>query len=583
MALTSFTLRKTVTAGGSGNRRFLDDQSNSATDNSLKSDGFVTTPPEGAGESTFSAEVYERGQIELSWALEDALVESATSADFDVTEIVIRASADGEPITTKDGILVASITTTNIAEYVNQDNEYLYIDKNPIYVQNGNWVYYSLFARYENNTNDAFYERVTTLSVQIPQDWGSTQALWERIPVYYKELDDKLLKELQAQDVSYPYQEGPLYRYVSLFGWELDKIRTTIFDTMRINDPSIIHSSAIDALAYQVGAEINKDALGTIKLRNLLNNIGYLRRTKGTATSVQAYVAALSGSFVSTITSGASTSFNVHPHRVNLFSDPEFANTTGAKEFFSGTYPTMSQHGTWTSVNAGVNGAYGWGIYAITTNISSVSASAINGELTIQCTNPAEIAVYSRTAFRYNPNLVYYGSAVSTASFSIGFINWSDIQAIEAGSASTTAKPKTISNKESEPLLSVSNRKLVKYDVDPGTSASAVVPCFLFSVPSNTTITLKEPLIEYNNSSADYFTGDSVQGAFIEDATGSTLGVYDYYWGESGSGSPNNDFSFYTLDSKRVRQVIQNVITEYVMPVNQTLNVNYFINWDVIQ
>jgi hypothetical protein len=159
-----------------------------------------------------------------------------------------------------------------------------------------------MFVRYEDIEGDGFYERVATLSVQIPRDFNSTADLWSRIPLYYRTIDDDYVLNTADYNPKVNPDKGPLYRYIELFGWELDKMRTTIYDTMRINDPEVVHSSAINALANQTGVEFKKEALGTSKLRAVLNNIGYLRRSKGTQESVEAYIAALSGCGVTTTT-----------------------------------------------------------------------------------------------------------------------------------------------------------------------------------------------------------------------------------------------------------------------------------------
>lgn len=286
MAFTSFTVRNTISDGGSSLR-------NAGTlDTGLRSDGFFLPVPETFLESTFEANVYSRDTVNLNWTFGFTLVSSPTGTE--PVEVLIRASSTGEPITAGDGDRVISITAN--------DFRLDYEDKNLFYIKEGNWVYYSMFVRYEDSAGDGFYERVATLSVQIPRNFNSTEDLWSRIPEYYRSLDaDYALNTVDYNPKVNP-DKGPLYRYVELFGWELDKMRTTIYDTMRINDPEVVHSSAINALANQTGIEFKKEALGTSKLRAVLNNIGYLRRTKGTQDSIESYISALSGCGVSAVT-----------------------------------------------------------------------------------------------------------------------------------------------------------------------------------------------------------------------------------------------------------------------------------------
>lgn len=298
MAFTSFTLRNTVSDNGSSLRRTNVTQDGTTPngsgklvfDSGLRADGYFLPVPESFLESSFEANVYKRTEIELSYQFGFSLVASP-GASPEPVEVLIRASSYGEPVTAGDGDFVTNISPTSTV------NASGYIDRNTTYIKEGSWVYYAMFVRYQDSNGDGFYERVATLSIQIPRDFNSTKDLWDRIPLHYKGLDEEYA--LKTDD--YAYTNGPLYRYIELFGWELDKIRTTIYDTMRINDPDVVHSSAIDSLANQSGVEFQKDALGTAKLRAILNNIGYLRRTKGTVNSVEAYISALSGCGISTI------------------------------------------------------------------------------------------------------------------------------------------------------------------------------------------------------------------------------------------------------------------------------------------
>lgn len=345
MAYTSFIIRSSVSAGGSALRRtkVLQDASNpngsgdSVYDSGLKADGFIPAIPANYLESTFSANVYIRGEVELQWTLGVALVSIPAGVDYEPVSILIRGSGDGEPITANDGFEVIKISYDSYVESFTD-----VAGTNRPYIADGKWAYYSMFVRYEDNTGSAFYEKVASLSVQTPTDFKSTEDLWKRIPVYYRELDNTYAIET----LDYPYENGPLYRYVELFGWELDKIRTTVYDTMRINDPQVVHSSAIDALAAQVGAEITKSALGTAKLRALLDNIGYLRRTKGTLGSIESYISALSGCGVSYKQEYAVG--DVGPGGGLIFLTPNSAgNTTG--KYFEAAPASTEVSRTWAT------------------------------------------------------------------------------------------------------------------------------------------------------------------------------------------------------------------------------------------
>jgi hypothetical protein len=204
MAISSFTLRKTLSEGGSSLRRSTVD------DNGLRADGAFPTPATAYGQATFEANVYRRDEVVLSWELPSALVDTPGTSEFDPVELLIRGSNYGEPITAEDGFLVVSVNSLNYFEQTTDK----FSKANP-YIVAGNWCYYSLFIKYANNSGVSYYEKMTELSVQIPFDFGSTDALWRRIPTYYRELD----KQYATNTNNYTLADGPLYRVIELFGW----------------------------------------------------------------------------------------------------------------------------------------------------------------------------------------------------------------------------------------------------------------------------------------------------------------------------------------------------------------------------
>ena len=593
MAFTSFTVRQTISDGGSALRRTNVTQNSSTpngsgdavSDSGLRADGFFLPVPEAFLQSTFEAQIYNRTSIELKWEFGFTLVSTPTGTE--PVEVIIRASNYGEPVTAGDGFFTLSVTADNFRSE--------YKDENTLYVKEGSWVYYSMFVRYQDSAGDGFTERVATLSIQIPRNFGSTEDLWRRVPSYYRELD----ADYAIKTVDYPYEEGPLHRYIELFGWELDKIRTTIYDTMRINDPDVIHSSAIDALANQTGIEFTKDALGTGKLRSVLNNIGYLRRTKGTWKSVEAYISALSGCGVTTTTetSGGLTTtvFSVHPMRVNLFSDP-FVEQAANKPVAPDTGATQR---VWTDLDASGR-EYGWGVYSAFSAdpATDMTVSTTGNKLTVTLpalSGTATVFIYSRGEIPYNNNLTYYYSAITSHDFSPRFIYSTDLAGLEA-----TSPPASIPYFDSwnnsvasfpEFQDSLTNGSRTIKATIPSSSTVVpynVVPIYKFNITLSasapTVLTFEKPLIEYKNSSGDFFTGNEPSGGFIPDPTGSTgEGLYDYHWGQNAGSSQHTDFSYYTIDFARVKTVVDTVIENYIVPVTFVKNTDYEIRWDVLE
>jgi hypothetical protein len=594
MAFTSFTVRNTISDSGSALRRTNVTQDSTTPngsgaaiyDSGLRADGFFTPVPESYLESTFEINVYRRDEVELEWTIATPLVTTPAGMGFEPVELLIRASSTGEPVTANDGILVKAYTYSDYAESLT--------DTNRPYIVDGGWIYYSLFLKYADSTGDAFYEKVADLSIQIPINFQSTDALWKRIPTYYRELD----YDYATKTPDYDHENGPLYRFIELFGWEMDKFRTTIYDTMRINDPDVVHSSAIDALATQTGVEFGKYALGTTKLRNILNNIGYLRRSKGTQDSVEAYISALTGCGVSTRLTGGVINFDVHPMRVNLFTDPFFNQGV--------TSPVTADSGAtqrkWTELNESVR-TYGWGVYASfsSTPASPISVVTTGDKLTV--TLPAlsgtvTLLVYSRGKFAYNNNLTYYYSAISSHNFTPRFMQASFVDTTMEG----TTPPSSLTYADNwnnsvttfpthKDVLTNDTRKIIASIPNTSTPpAIDVFPVYKFditlSATSPTVVTFQDPLVEYRNSSGEFFTGSTAMGGFIPNASiegDPSAGLYDYHWGSNASSTKDRDFSFYTLDFQRSKSVAIDVVSNYIMPVTLVKGVNYEINWEVLE
>lgn len=312
MARKSFTLQKNVTGYGS----YISYPSGSEAasfglavreddDSRLKSDGILVAPilsnPARSGSllpyvSFFEAEVVDYQAIQLEWdaPLNDLnLVESVDTVV--ATQIIVVYSEEGEPQTISDGITL-----------VNDNNINSYYHSVPI----GKWAYYTLFVRFQSRGGDNYYEPAAKLAVLTPKFYGSTDELYARIPEYYRLLDEDL-------DVG---EGGPLYKYLSIFGYEIDRVRTAIDQIMIMKDPKVANSQVLDYISQDLGTGLRVHELGATRLRNLINIIGFLRRSEGTKASLELAIQALTGSDVEV--DDVSKRVKVYAQRVNLLRDP---------------------------------------------------------------------------------------------------------------------------------------------------------------------------------------------------------------------------------------------------------------------
>ena len=553
MVTTSFTLRKTSAERGS----YLQSNGN---DSLLRADIFVVSEATPSADNTFTANVLSVNEVMLSWELSFLFSASAGLNGYGVKEIAIVSSPTGEPITYKDGSLVTTVsnnTTTTFTDIAR--------------VSAGRWVYYSLFIKYSDfeTTPTEWYERAATLYVQIPKQYNSVNNLWAHIPEYYRTLDSNL-------------DNSPLYNFLELFGWEMDRTRTLIDSIAVSNDPTLAVTPALRELAYETGLEIDIDVLGTTKARNLLSNIGSLRRRKGTADSIASYVSAITGSEVTYTTtgSGASASYNfkVHNQRINFAADPTF---------FNATYTTTTGVGATNRV--GLTKTATWGVYSYgNTGTTGASVTSVNNTLTVKNvgTGTIEALVYQTTAFPYYQSAYLYAGFTQTLSAGASFNNFhvstpakqTSWEANVTGGSVPSSLYFDTWNTVAQPLpVDNLHPTEVRFEIDPNsteTTTVSVIPVLHFSLAAGATITIKKWLVE-PYSINEYFDGNSNEGGLIPELTGFGSGSSDYRW----ASSPNTSFSYYLLDYKRVFEVSQNIIRNYVAPVTIKDNVNVSFNY----
>lgn len=308
MALVSFRLRRTDDVGS-----YVREEAR--LDSAIRSDNYVA-PSETFGTSTFDVFVLNvekdtvidasrpsgeytqyTSTVELSWTLETEL--ETNPASTAPVGIWIVVNQYGEPVTVEDGNVVFSCDASTYVETTTHISTTL---------KPGSWLYYGFFIKYSDGTTE-WFEQVATQYVQIPKYYESTATLWNKIPEYYRALD--------ASSAN-----NNLYDFLSLFGWELDKIKSLIDSVVTINDPLISTTPALELIAKQLGIPNTAAEIGTNKLRNILLNVFELRKRKGTAFGTAAYVSALSG--CPAVFDTTTNTLKVTSQRVNLISDPKF-------------------------------------------------------------------------------------------------------------------------------------------------------------------------------------------------------------------------------------------------------------------
>lgn len=303
MARQSFTLREDTFEGGSYLQYYPDSISASAGAASatfLRGDDiqFATSQRVLNSLSYFEGYAVDYKTVSLSWG---ASLQEPGNIPVPY-ELLLVYSPIGHPETIPEGqVLLRSRTVSN---FVHKDVP-------------GLWAYYTLFVRFLSTGGlDDYYEPVRYLSVLLPIDYGTTEDMFSHIPSWYQGLDEKGNSDLKT--------------FLTIFGRDVDYIRTVLDYMISMKDPSIAEPADLDDIARDLGIDLKSHDLGANRLRKLLDNIGDIRRSKGTIEAIQKELSALAGSPVEVTwsTSGGYPQLNIdiQPQRANLVKDPKLKN-----------------------------------------------------------------------------------------------------------------------------------------------------------------------------------------------------------------------------------------------------------------
>lgn len=311
MARQSFTLREDTPEGGSYLQYYPNSGSGSASAGSASSGAASATYLRGddiqfATERTllnslsyFQGYASDYKTVSLSWGA--SLQEPGVLPT--PYELLLVYSPIGHPETIPEGQVL--LRSRYISEFVHKNVE-------------GLWAYYTLFVRFLSSSGlDDYYEPVRYLSVLLPIDYNTTDDMFSHIPSWYQALDER--------------ENGHLKTFLTIFGRDVDYIRTVLDYMMSMKDPAIAEPADLDDIAKDLGIQLQSHDLGANRLRKLLDNIGDIRRSKGTFEAIQKEISAITGSPVEVFWDvdeygDPELNINVRPQRANLVKDPKLVN-----------------------------------------------------------------------------------------------------------------------------------------------------------------------------------------------------------------------------------------------------------------
>jgi phage tail-like protein len=524
MARVSFRLRRDTNAGGdvigvgsyargSTDAQVLAGATSVDNDRTLRSRNFVLAFNTSA-ESTFDVTAVDYGETRIKWSLTEPVVLLSDIGINDSGLVGVRVvyNTQGYPEAANDGTVVFND--------VAQENDSISLN-NLVINHFANdltpWRYYSLFGRYYQNDSGTsgtyWYEKLASLEVLMPFNYESTNELWKRIPLYYRE-----------QDVT-----DDLYKFISIFGFELDRTRTLINAVLTSSDPFLAEAETIEQLANFVGLEVNVNDVGVERTRALLQDIGFLRKQKGTYAGIVGYLKAISGANVDFELVSGQYRATIYAQRANLIGNPRFTSTT--------SYSVIAQSGsvTTTPVDKGITIAAG--------------------------TSAKKVAIVSKIAVPVAGLIPYY--------MSFNYASTGDETTVYGGYVSSTNTWSTWTGLTEQGEINVAGLEYIDpdnninrrvFEMGPQTNTGTTKYFVLvLDMPANSTVTIKEWMVE-PRSFGSYFDGSSDFGGFLYQQN-----FNDYAW--SGAPNINNSYSTFTVQRKKLETAIKKVCAS-IMPVN---------------
>lgn len=501
------------------------------SDSALRADGFIAPVGVLDVDATFEATATTHSSVNLSWS--SFLIENPatkTGGDTSIKGVVVVYSKTGAPETVADGLIIKEQAYTDTTYAVTHTG-----------VPSGAWAYYSLFLHWnQNGTGPAgvnWYERVATLQELVPFDYQTTDALWERIPSHHR-IADTNGTDTDPEGLA----RGYLYRYLDIFGFEFDRIRTLLSSVVQQYDPEKTETESIDQLATMFGLEVSIQDLGTSRIRQILKDIAYYRQRKGTLEATKQYLIAVTGSEVDVIESTTSPryTFNIHAEKANLVADSLFVIESGTKK------------------------------WNLTTETASVAYTKSGGYITVtnSGSSSAQFALMSTVAVPVKDSTDYWSSIeITTASAgSIWGAQWA--------SASASWSNWSTSNQSDQIIpanLSPAGRKVI---LAPTQSTTAMLyPVLILGLAAGASTTITKWMVE-PNSYGPFFNGDSDFGGFVYQNN-----FADHQW----SGSQYASYSTYSTNRKKTQDTIVELLPK-LLPVTMLLDpaIDKTINYDWI-
>lgn len=159
-------------------------------------------------------------------------------------------------------------------------------------LQDGKFYYYTVWVR---ATIDNQWRRAGDVIALVTFDHGYRQYMFELIPSIYRD------KDMDTPQYRI-YGRGQLERFMEIFGYEADHIRTEYETLKYVNDPQRCSGGLLPLMADQLGFGYENE-LGMRLARQQMKNAIYIYKHKGTQLGLEAVTSVLTG-WAPTVTQG---------------------------------------------------------------------------------------------------------------------------------------------------------------------------------------------------------------------------------------------------------------------------------------
>lgn len=146
----------------------------------------------------------------------------------------------------------------------------------------GRFYYYTLFI-YTSSTGA--YQAVGYAMALVTYPYGSGDRLWNLLAEVHRIMD---------ADQPLVNEQGPLQRFLNLFGYQLDSVRTEIGTLLDVYNMDLVSGNLLPVMAASFGVPYEPE-LGQRRSRIILKNAAYLAKMKGTKPGIEALVSAYTG------------------------------------------------------------------------------------------------------------------------------------------------------------------------------------------------------------------------------------------------------------------------------------------------